>query len=497
MLFNSWVFFILLIVSFLCYYAPISRGRYGKSWQVNVILVASVIFYGWEDPSLITLLAFSCIANSVAACRIIDHRVAGELKQAAYWTKAAVALNIVVLCVFKYLPFFVQVIPLLPASLIASMKSIPLPIGVSFYTFHGISMIVDVSRSEVSENVEKQILDSTAWRFTRGLRNIGFYLVFFPQLIAGPIVKAKDFWPQISTKSVHDIPWRLVIRALVTGYFLKVFVADNLSEQTSLLAGTAETIAANSPLNLIALLYCYSFQIFADFAGYSLIATGFAALFGYRFPRNFNFPYISTSITEFWRRWHMSLSAWLRDYLYIPLGGNRRGPTRTYINLLIVMLLGGLWHGAEWKFVIWGGLHGLFLAVERFGNSNPTICGDRSVFRSLKTNWIVKIVQGFLTFNLVTVLWLTFLMKDISCISTYFSTIARPDLSFTGPPLFCLAFYGSSVVLYHLIGWISEHKSSFYRRVSATQFEPIIHGVMLFLIVTNPGAPRGFIYFQF
>jgi len=368
MLFNSWEFLILLAVTFVLYYAPWSRGRHGKAWQVMLALVASVIFYGWEDPKLIGLLAVSCVGNSIATGRIILHKVAGDEARVQHWTRLAVVMNLALLGIFKYLPFLAGMIPGLPAAWVDSLKAIPLPIGISFYTFHGISMIVDVARGQVTR--EGDALMSKGGRFAKGVRDIGFYLLFFPQLVAGPIVKAKDFWPQIVSKRIEDIPWKLVIRTLITGYFLKMFVADNLSEQTVSLTLGGNTLANSSPLNLAPLLYCYSLQIFADFAGYSLIAIGLAAMFGYKFPTNFNFPYLSTSITEFWRRWHMSLSGWLRDYLYIPLGGNRKGPGRTYVNLFLVMFLGGLWHGAEWKFALWGSLHGLALAFER-------LCGSK------------------------------------------------------------------------------------------------------------------------
>ncbi|MBC7979597.1 MAG: MBOAT family protein [Armatimonadetes bacterium] len=518
MLFNSWEFLSLLAITFALYYAPGSRGRHGKAWQVTLALVASVVFYGWEDPRLIVLLALSCVGNSIATARIILHKVAGDEALVKRWTARAVVMNLALLAVFKYLPFIAGLLPFLPSSWLEAAKSIPLPIGISFYTFHGISMIVDVSRGEVTR--EADTLVSKGGRFAKGVRDIGFYLMFFPQLVAGPIVKAKDFWPQIAAKRIEDIPWKQVLRALITGYFLKIFVADNLSEQTAFLTQGSANLAGGSPLNLVPLLYCYSLQIFADFAGYSLIAIGLAAMFGYRFPINFNFPYLSTSITEFWRRWHMSLSAWLRDYLYIPLGGNRKGPARTYINLFLVMFLGGLWHGAEWKFALWGSLHGLFLALERFGSGarhqRSEIRGQKSEVRdkisvhptlssvlgppssglwSLASGF--SILRWFLTFHLVTAFWLTFLMPDMANILAFFKGALSGKTGFSGPPIFSLVFYGTAVVIYHFWGWLKEHREHLARKLAVTPVEAMVQGVMVFLIVTNPGAPRGFIYFQF
>jgi alginate O-acetyltransferase complex protein AlgI len=494
MLFNSWEFLVLLVATFALYYAPWSRSLHGKAWQVTLALVASVIFYGWEDPKLIGLLAISCVGNSLATGRIILHKVSGNEAKVRQWTRLAVVMNLTLLGIFKYLPFLAGLVPFLPHSWVEAAKDIPLPIGISFYTFHGISMIVDVARGEVTR--EGDALMSKGGRFAKGIRDIGFYLLFFPQLVAGPIVKAKEFWPQIAAKRLEDIPWRQVVRALIAGYFLKVFVADNLSEQTAGLTLGPEVLISSGPLNLVPLLYGYSLQIFADFAGYSLIAIGLAAMFGYRFPINFNFPYLSTSITEFWRRWHMSLSAWLRDYLYIPLGGNRKGPGRTYVNLFLVMFLGGLWHGAEWKFALWGSLHGLLLALERLaGRRQRTEITEPGKARLLTL--LRNCCAWFVTFHAVTLLWLTFLMPDMTSIVAFFKGVFSGRFGFAGPPTFSLCFYGTAVVLYHAWGWLKEHRELLANKLLRSPLEPILHGVMLFLIITNPGAPRGFIYFQF
>ncbi|MFN9911764.1 MAG: MBOAT family O-acyltransferase, partial [Pirellulaceae bacterium] len=219
-----------------------------------------------------------------------------------------------------------------------------------FYTFHGISLLVDVFRGRNLETFER---DKSLYRH---LADTLLYLVFFPQLIAGPIIKAKEFYPQVTLKSIRQVDYQGSVRLLILGLFLKTVVADNLSEQTFWIA--YPYFLGKSSADLLLLLYGYSAQIFADFAGYSLIAIGLARLLGYQLPDNFHFPYLASSIGEFWRRWHISLSSWLCDYLYIPLGGNQKGAVRTYFNLIIVMFLGGLWHGAAWSFAIWGLWHG-------------------------------------------------------------------------------------------------------------------------------------------
>lgn len=476
----------LLLVTLMLYYAPWSGGRHGKAWQVMVALLASVVFYGWEDPKLLGLLAVSCVGNSIATARIILYKVQGDEARVNYWVKLAVILNLLLLFLFKYAPFIAGMVPFLPTDWVKALKEIPLPIGISFYTFHGISMIVDVARGEVTR--ESDAMLSRGSRFAKGVRDIGFYLLFFPQLVAGPIVKAKQFWPQIAAKKWSNIPWIHVIKSLILGFFLKMVVADNLAEQTVTL--TKPWLSSLGPVDLILLLYGYSFQIFADFAGYSLIAIGLAALFGYTFPINFNFPYLSTSITEFWRRWHMSLSAWLRDYLYIPLGGNRKGEMRTYINLFLVMFLGGLWHGAEWKFALWGTLHGVLLGIERFANRKqnkdaPECC----------SSW--RAIAGWCyTFHAVTLLWLTFLMPDMNQIGYFFRELLIPG-RMIGPAVFTSVVFGSAAVLYHAVGWWREHRKESFSRFRGSWKETMVYGVMLFLLLTNSGPPQGFIYFQF
>jgi alginate O-acetyltransferase complex protein AlgI len=590
MLFNSWEFVVLLLATLSLYYLPLT-GSTRRVWQVLLLLVASAVFYAWNEPRLLILLGASCLLNAVAVERILywkgrsqcfgesvdasrlgesvnegskepsggtgpcaeteaplfrhtetpKHRnTAASANKAKSWLCWTVALNLAFLAFFKYAGFLAGLLPETPItdSLKHWASGIPLPVGISFYTFQGISLVVDVWRDDVSKHTKQMLAGRGAGRLT-SIRDTSFYIAFFPQLVAGPIVKAHEFVDQIGGKYFRDIDWQMVRRNLVLGYFLKVFVADNLSEHTAYLATGREVMAQGSPFNLVPLLYAYTLQIFADFGGYSLIAIGLAALFGYRFPINFNFPYLSTSITEFWRRWHMSLSAWLRDYLYIPLGGNRKGPGRTYVNLFLVMFLGGLWHGAEWKFALWGSLHGLLLALERLFGSvfrkdgvSVSRKGGEPVDRkdgepvgrqdgepvgrqdgelvnrkdgvpltdSPKhrfTETLKHLITWFFTFHAVMLLWLTFLMPDMASIQAYFQGVFSGRTNFTGPPAFSLVFYGTAVVLYHAWGWLREHRQRFANKLLDSPLEAVVQGIMLFLIITNPGAPRGFIYFQF
>lgn len=512
MLFNSWELLVLCLITLGLYYLPPLSAS--KVWQVTVLLVASAVFYAWEEPRLLVLLGASCLLNAVAVERILAAKaeigkLTGEIGQekARRWLFWTVVLNLVFLAFFKYAGFLANLFPdsVIPLNIKLWLSEIPLPVGISFYTFQGISLVVDVWRNDISPQTAQRLSGRGKDRIC-SIRDSSFYVIFFPQLVAGPIVKAHEFVDQIGTKRFADIDWLTVRRCLIVGYFLKIFVADNLAEQTGVLALGAEQLANTGPINLMSLLYGYSFQIFADFGGYSLIAIGLGALFGYKLPQNFNFPYLSTSITEFWRRWHLSLSSWLRDYLYIPLGGNRKGSGRTYFNLFLVMFLGGLWHGAAWKFALWGSLHGLFLAAERLvSRRKKPEARNQIVSRSLKHTssglWTLdsglSIARWLLTFHLVTALWLTFMMPDMASIVAFFKGVFSGRTGFSGPPIFSLMFYGSTIILYHAWGWFREHRVRLSQQLARSPLEPLLHGVMIFLILTNPGAPRGFIYFQF
>ncbi|MEO7098320.1 MAG: MBOAT family O-acyltransferase [Luteolibacter sp.] len=495
MLFNSFEFLILLVVTLLLYYLPIA-GRAARVWQVGLLLTASSVFYGWENPKLLILLAVSCGMNSLAVERILFWKSRDDpQEQSKKWLRAAVVLNLAFLAFFKYAGIIYGSLPgaLISPAVLQWIRSIPLPIGISFYTFHALSLLIDVHRNMVTAETRERLGRQGVGRIASA-SDLSLYIVFFPQLVAGPIVKARNFIDQIRAKMWRDIEWKTARRCLITGYFLKIFVADNLAEQTAMLTIGKDALAASGPVNLMAMLYAYGFQIFADFAGYSLIAIGLGLMFGYRLPENFNFPYLSLSITEFWRRWHLSLSAWLRDYLYIPLGGNRKGSGRTYVNLFLVMFLGGLWHGAEWKFAIWGMLHGSLLAAERFiFRSRASELGTSSLpVRLLRDG-----IRWFYAFHAVMFLWLTFMMPDMANIAAFFKGMGSGNRGMPGQPLFALFLYGGMVVLYHLWGWLKEKKPECAGKLIHPLSEGALHGLMVFLILTNPGAPRGFIYFQF
>jgi alginate O-acetyltransferase complex protein AlgI len=258
-------------------------------------------------------------------------------------------------------------------------------------------------------------------------------------------------------------------------------IADNLKEFTYWI--TFPYFQGLKTLPLLGLLFGYSFQIFADFAGYSLIAIGLAKLFGYNFRDNFNFPYISTSFKEFWKRWHISLSSFLMEYLYIPLGGNKKGKARTYINLMLTMVLGGLWHGAAWSYAVWGTFHGGALAIERLITDKIKI--RRTLFGD--------VLKGIMVFGFVTLAWLLFKLPEFTHVIEYFKTMFLNQGTLSGSLLLYIMIYSAPVILYHLNYLLRERE--IYSKVRQLEYMP--YGLMIFMIITNSGPAGAFIYFQF
>jgi len=465
MLFTSSAFLVLVVVTFVIYYVlP------GKRAQVALLIVASFIFYAWSFPVLLLLLLGSILINWAVTYGILSTTDPRRRKQLAV---VGVALNLGILAFFKYSPllgatFFPD------ASAVGDfLLAIPLPIGISFFTFQGISLVVDTYREEELK------LPGAGARPVGLLGTVAFYIAFFPQLIAGPIVKAHDFLPQVQKKMFGEIDWTTAFRFLVTGYFLKMVVADNLKDFTYWMSYPYFQSLAIT--DLAGLLFGYSIQIFADFAGYSLIAIGLARLFGYVLMDNFYFPYISAGFSEFWRRWHISLSTFLKEYLYIPLGGNQHGAFRTYLNLMITMVLGGLWHGAAWSYAVWGTYHGLALALERLARDGN--------FRPLTSVWLRRLW----VFGVVTVGWLLFRLPEFSHALLYLQKMVTNKPVGNLERVGMVLTYASPVVVYHLAHLYLDREG----KVFHNYLQPLAYGTMIFLLLTNAGSSGTFIYFQF
>lgn len=354
MLFSQIEFVLLLSAVFA--FVLLVRHHPTQKW---FLLLASYYFYAYWDWRFAGLmLACSAVTH---ACAVQIRRRDDERGRRA-WLATAVVFNLGLLGFFKYYNFFADSWNDSFAHLFGPcpLLKILLPVGISFFTFHALNFVIDVYRGKIER--------------VPNLRDLALYISFFPQMIAGPIVRATEMLPQIETP--RSLSWDRAaqgFRIYVFGFFKKIFIADHLS-------GYVDQCFANAGMLDGATLWlatlAYAIQIYCDFSGYSDMAIGMAKALGYDFSVNFNHPYLARNVQEFWHRWHISLSSWLRDYLYIPLGGSRKGRVRTYVNLMLTMLLGGLWHGANWTFVAWGGLHGGALAVhkwfsERFGAWHP------------------------------------------------------------------------------------------------------------------------------
>ena len=344
MVFASPLFlFLFLPATLLAYFALPRRARNG------VLLCASIFFYAWGEAKYLALVLGSVAFNGWAGLWIAG---ADELRARRRRLAFAVVVNLGALAIFKYANFAVAnvnaIAPIFALGPVA-LGAIPLPLGISFFTFHAISYVVDVYK----RNADAQ----------RKISTFALYILLFPQLIAGPIIRFRDIAAQLDAHPSRLADFAYGVRRFTLGLGKKVLIANTLGAAVDRIFALPAA-ELTTPLAWLGIV-CYTLQIYFDFSGYSDMAIGLMRMFGFRILENFNYPYISRSVREFWRRWHISLSNWFRDYLYIPLGGNRRGASRGYVNLAIVFLLCGLWHGASWPFVLWGAWHGVFLVLER------------------------------------------------------------------------------------------------------------------------------------
>ncbi|MFH1747327.1 MAG: MBOAT family O-acyltransferase [Planctomycetota bacterium] len=485
MLFNSWLFIAFFVVVYLVYL----RVRHNaQNW---LLLAASYYFYACWDWRFLSLILISTAVDFVCSRRIAS---AIERRTRRRYLVVSVITNLGLLGAFKYYDFFVGNLEVLLTALGIPCSSMTLgiivPVGISFYTFQTMSYTIDVYRKELPA--------------CDRLRDFALYVAFFPQLVAGPIERGKRFLPQVQKQRILTTDGlRQGIWWVLLGYFMKVYVADNLSPfvDRAYTASDADGVAA-----LLA-IYGFTFQIYCDFAGYSHIARGISRLMGFQLIENFHMPYLATTPSDFWKRWHISLSSWLKDYLYIPLGGNRRGPARTYINLTLTMLLGGLWHGAQWKFVIWGGFHGLLLVVFRlFGQGRSRPAGRLAegehrpggAFSHVILAAIRRIVATFAFFHVVCLGWIIFRCESLAQIWSFpYSVFTNLHLDETAIEQF--GVLGLLIVPVILLDLLSE----FLRDVDfITRWPwPVRHlaYVTMLVLLATLGA-RGqdeFIYFQF
>jgi D-alanyl-lipoteichoic acid acyltransferase DltB (MBOAT superfamily) len=389
-LFPTVAFAVFFLVAFtLCW---VLRPAY-RLW-LWVMTAVSLFFYGYSDAGLVWLLVFTIVVSwafgqAIWGALAVD---GSATPRSINLVRAAVVVHLAVLGVFKYYDFFVdsvvEALSTIGLHLDPTVADIALPVGISFFTFHAISYVIDIGRGQL----EPLRLDEHA-----------LYLSFFPHLVAGPIVRASEIGPQLRTRpDPRRIPVGEAFRLIALGLFKKVVVSSFVA--TQLVDPVFGAPSAHGSADLLLGVYAYAIQIYADFSGYTDIAIGCALLLGIRFPQNFNAPYRALSLQDFWRRWHMTLSRWLRDYLYIPLGGSRDGVNRTYRNLFLTMVIGGLWHGAAMTFVVWGTIHGAFLVAERIVKA----WWHERVPDPVLPHPVTAALQWVLTFNVVCLAWIFF-----------------------------------------------------------------------------------------
>ncbi len=391
MIFSSGIF-LFLFVGFMAIYTLL---RNAPTPRILYVIAFSLYFYYKSSGIYFLILLFVSVSDFLIS-HLIHRAKSGVGKR--LWVALSVIINLGMLGYFKYTNFFIETLQNLTGSDFLEFQNIFLPVGISFFVFQSMSYTIDVYRGELKP-LDRWI-------------DFCFYLSFFPQLVAGPIVRARDFIPQIRQNPIVVTPqmWGTAITLIITGLVKKAIISDYIS--LNFVDRVFDEPLLYSGAECLMGIYGYALQIYCDFSGYSDMAIGIALMMGFKFPKNFDAPYRSATITEFWRRWHISLSSWLRDYLYISLGGNRNGRFRTYINLLITMVLGGLWHGAALRFVLWGALHGVALALHKLWLA--VVPGSKTLGKDMKPLW--RVLGMIFTFHVVCLGWLLFRAESMQCV---------------------------------------------------------------------------------
>ncbi len=473
MLFDSPVFFLFLILVVISYWLLPWRK------QNILLLLASYFFYGWWDWRFLGLILLSTVVDFFCAKSIA---ASGNPVRRKTLLAISIALNLGFLAFFKYFNFFIDSLSStlsavgLPVNI--TLLRILLPPGISFYTFQALAYIVDVyfGRLEPAES----------------LPDYGLFINFFPHLIAGPIQRPSHLLPQVQSPRHFDSKQFVDgVMLILTGLFRKCVIADNCA----LLANAAFNGSMGEPNVMVVLLgaYAFAWQIYGDFSGYSDIARGAAKCLGFEFMVNFRQPYLATSLQDFWRRWHISLSTWLRDYLYIPLGGSRRGEARTYSNLLATMLIGGLWHGANWTFVVWGAIHGAGQAIERMFREQFKSKTRSGVENAWSGVWLKRIF----VFHVVCFAWIFFRARSVQYAFSFIRGLAffvwRPE--FVTACKF-LAIFSIPLFLMDILLEARDEEFLFEKTQQKTQLA-FASALVLIVAVFSANQANAFIYFQF
>ena len=471
MLFNSLSFVVFLVVVLALYYSKLL----GWTNKKRMLLLASYTFYGLWNPPLVILLWISTLVDWTTGKNLA---IEENQRKRKMWLLLSMLVNLGFLGFFKYGNFLLENFTALMHSIGIEYQAQPmdiiLPMGISFYTFQTMSYTIDMYYKRTER--------------ARTFLDFALFVTFFPQLVAGPIVRAKDLISQFYEEkkaSTDQFIWGLFL--LTIGLFQKVVLADTL------LSGSVDSVYASdkivSSLDAWTGTLAFSGQIFFDFAGYSTCAIGIALMLGIKLTENFRYPYAAIGFSDLWRRWHITLSSWLRDYLYIPLGGNRHGITRMYVALMLTMLLGGLWHGAAWTFVIWGALHGLYLIIERLLRSRIRI----------KINAFNGILLAFLTYTLVNFTWVFFRAREFTTAKNMISSMLfLNDDGVKILPLFDVIKVLTLITILFICHWVMRNTSMKEVSLKTPAWVlGVVWAVMFFLIAISQGTGEQFIYFQF
>ena len=494
MLFNSIEFALFLPIVFLIYWA-IGYAHINNQLKLRLqnafVVIASYVFYGWWDWRFLLLIAFTSFCSWGSGLLINPSRPPHKGRRfisPKFWMIANIILNLGILAVFKYYDFFVREFgQLFGVSTDSLLLRIILPVGISFYTFQALSYSIDVYRKKIEP--------------THDIVAFFAYVAFFPQLVAGPIERATNLLPQFQANRKFNYDQAVDgMRQILWGLFKKIVIADNCATYVDQVWATYDT-QTGSTLLLAAILF--TFQIYGDFSGYSDIAIGTAKLFGIKLMRNFNNPYFSRDIAEFWRRWHISLTTWFRDYVYIPLGGSRVGKWKIVRNTFVIFLLSGFWHGANWTFIAWGAYHAiLFLPLILLG-MNRKYTNQVAEGRLLPT-WN-EALQIFVTFGLAVLGWIIFRAETITqawdffCGMMQFGTL-RACYRFFLPNEYIVYPTNLYIIVMIVIEWIQRNKQHGLEVLNASKYKWIriaFYYVLVWMIIQNAGTEQTFIYFQF
>ncbi len=487
MLFNSIEFLLFLPITFFLYWFVFNVNL---RLQNALVVVASYLFYGWWDWRFLILIAFTSLLSWASGLLIeffFQNKNSHKQKYAKWVSVSNIVINLGILAVFKYFNFFVdsfvQLFQGFGISLSITTLKIILPVGVSFYTFQALSYSIDIYKRKM--------------RATRDIVAFFAYVSFFPQLVAGPIERATHLLPQFSKKRTFDYNQATDgLRQILWGFFKKVIIADNCAIYVNQVFDSYQDYSGST---LLLATILFAFQIYGDFSGYSDIAIGTAKLFGINLMKNFNLPYFSRDIAEFWRRWHISLTTWFRDYIYIPLGGSRVSKMRVLRNTLIVFLISGLWHGANWTFVIWGLFHAILFLPLILTKNNRKYTDNVA-----QNRWLPSLKESFqmmTTFLLVCIGWIFFRADTIHMAFDYMFRILNPTL-FQLPFLMNQSYYIPLfvfILVLLIVEWIQRDKD--YGLELNTRMPLVlrwgIYVLLLFVLVHFKGSQDTFIYFQF